>query len=69
MTVTMAIEKLKNFIRDQPDTRQWPIELQAHMEVRDGDPYSEACYHHAEDCYAYRAARFIASERKRIEGI
>lgn len=68
MTLINAIDTLLTLIQRYPDERRYPIELQAHMEVRDGDPFDEGRYSHANDRYAYRQGRSDAEARLRIEG-
>lgn len=52
-----------------PETRRmYEIHLTALCEVRDGLPYNEQRYHHANDRYAYREARERGYWEKRIEG-
>lgn len=46
MTVTAAIDTLLALMQQYPDDRRYPVELQAHMEVRDGDPADESRYAH-----------------------
>lgn len=69
MTVTAAIDTLLALMQQYPDDRRYPVELQAHMEVRDGDPADESRYAHVQDRHTYREARMIARERLRIQGL
>lgn len=68
MTITDSIEILKSLIQTCPDERVWLIHLTAHLEVRDGDPFNESRYCHANDRYVYRQARTEAECKLALEG-
>jgi hypothetical protein len=72
-TLTESMDLLKSLIaRGCEHDRErylYTVEWRAFYEVLHGDPYNESRYCHADERYAYRAARERAEIQKRIQGI
>ena len=70
-TLAESMELLKEILGKgctPEDRRRYEIHWTAYVEVRDGEPYNEQRYHHANERYAYREARERAEWQLKIHG-